>query len=90
MQRDWQSDFLTMARPKGRQLPNRVSVALTDQQLTALESLAQESQAAMSWVVRRAVAEYLERKCPPVTTDNGRTTHAPVTGNEDGTGNHQL
>jgi Ribbon-helix-helix protein, copG family len=90
MQRDWQGTFLTMARPKGRQLPNRVSVALTDQQLTALESLAQESQAAVSWVVRRAVAEYLERNCPPVTTDSGRTTYVPVTGNDDGTGDHQL
>jgi hypothetical protein len=90
MRHDWQGDFLTMARPKGRQLPNRVSVALTDQQFTALESLAQESQAAVSWVVRRAVAEYLERNHPPVTTDSGRTTHAPVTGNDDGTGEHQL
>ncbi|MGC8732470.1 MAG: ribbon-helix-helix domain-containing protein [Halothiobacillaceae bacterium] len=79
-----------MARPKGRQLPNRVSVALTDQQFTALESLAQESQAAVSWVVRRAVAEYLERNHPPVTTDRGRATHVPVTGNDDGTGDHQL
>jgi Ribbon-helix-helix protein, copG family len=79
MQHDWQSDFPTMARPKGRQLPNRVSVALTDQQLTALESLAQESQAAVSWVVRRAVAEYLERNCPPAT-DDGRTTHTPMAG----------
>ncbi len=69
-----------MARPKGRQLPNRVSVALTDQQLTALESLAQESQAAVSWVVRRAVAEYLERNRPRATNDSGRTTHTPVAG----------
>jgi predicted transcriptional regulator len=51
-----------MARPKGRHLPIRVSVALTDHQHTALEGLARESQAPVSWVVRRAVAEYLERK----------------------------
>lgn len=79
-----------MARPKGRQLPNRVSVALTDQQITALENLAQESQAAVSWVVRRAVNEYLERNCSPTTTDSGRTTNAPVTREDDGTGDHQL
>ena len=50
-----------MARPKGRQLPNRVSVALTDDQFTALESIAQENQAAVAWVVRRAVVEFLDR-----------------------------
>jgi predicted transcriptional regulator len=82
--------FLIMARPKGRQLPNRVSVALTDQQLTALESLARESQAAVSWVIRRAVAEYLERNRPPAATDVRQTTHAPVTENVDETGEHQL
>ena len=59
-----------MARPKGRQLPNRVSVALTEQQFAALESLALKSQAAVSWVIRRAVAEYLERHYPPVSTDS--------------------
>jgi predicted transcriptional regulator len=74
---DWQGDLFTMARPKGRQLPNRVSVALTDQQLTALESIAQESQAAVSWVVRRAVAEFLQRNCPQAAAADGRTTHAP-------------
>ena len=31
-----------MARPKGRQLPNRVSVALTDQQIAALERLVEK------------------------------------------------
>ena len=79
-----------MARPKGRQLPNRVSVALTDQQIAALERLAQENQAAVSWVVRRAVAEHLERNRPPAPTDSDRTTHTPVTGNDDGTGDHRL
>jgi hypothetical protein len=83
-----QSGYLTMARPKGRQLPNRVSVALTDQQLTALESLARENQAAVSWLVRRAVAEYLERNYPQITTDRGQTTNGPVTGKEDGTGDN--
>lgn len=53
-----------MARPKGRQLSNRVSVALTEQQLIALENLALKSQAAISWVIRCAVAEYIERHSP--------------------------
>jgi hypothetical protein len=61
-----------MARPKGRQLPNRVSVALTNEQLAALERLAQESQAAVSWVVRRAVAEFLERNCRHRQTPTGQ------------------
>lgn len=61
-----------MARPKGRQLPNRVSVALTEQQFAALESVASESQAAVSWVIRRAVAEYLARHCPLISTEDGR------------------
>ncbi|MHB1304529.1 MAG: ribbon-helix-helix domain-containing protein [Acidiphilium sp.] len=55
-----------MARPKGRQLPHRVSVALTDQQFAALEGLAGESQAAVAWVIRRAIAEYLERNRSPI------------------------
>jgi hypothetical protein len=79
MQRDWRGGFLSMARPKGRQLPNKVSVALTEQHFTALES-----QAAVSWVIRRAVAEYLEQHCPAVSIE------ALETGNDDGTGEHQL
>lgn len=50
-----------MPRPKGRQLPHRVSVALTGEQHAALDELARRNDAAVSWVVRRAVIEFLER-----------------------------
>jgi len=50
-----------MPRPKGRQLPHRVSVALTSDQLAALEELAASNSAPVSWLVRRAVSEFLER-----------------------------
>ena len=77
-----------MARPKGRQLPHRVSVALTDQQFAALEGLAKESQGAVSWVIRRAIAEYLERNFSPANGD--RVTHLSIAGDDDGTGEQQL
>jgi hypothetical protein len=89
VQHDWPVVSI-MARPKGRQLPNRVSVALTHQQLTALESLAQENQAAVSWVIRRAVVEYLDRNCPPLLPNSSRTIDAPATEDDDETGDHQL
>jgi hypothetical protein len=66
-----------MARPKGRQLPNRVSVALTDDQVTALEGIAQENQAAVAWVVRRAVVEFLDRNRLQVVTGDRRATQSP-------------
>jgi hypothetical protein len=50
-----------MPRPKGRQLPHRVSVALTSDQLAALEELAASNNAPVSWLVRRAISEFLER-----------------------------
>ena len=50
-----------MPRPKGRQLPHRVSVALTSIQLAALEELAVSNSAPVSWLVRRAISEFLER-----------------------------
>jgi hypothetical protein len=50
-----------MPRPKGRQLPHRISVALTSDQLAALEDLAANNSAPVSWLVRRAVSEFLER-----------------------------
>jgi len=50
-----------MPRPKGRLLPHRVSVALTGDQLAALEELAASNSAPVSWLVRRAVSEFLER-----------------------------
>ncbi len=53
-----------MPRPKGRQLPHRVSVALTDEQHAALDELARSNGAAVSWMVRRAVIEFLARNAP--------------------------
>ena len=53
-----------MPRPKGRLLPHRVSVALTGDQLAALEELAASNSASVSWLVRRAVSEFLERSGP--------------------------
>ena len=50
-----------MPRPKGRLLPHRVSVALTGDQHAALEELAASNSAPVSWLVRRAVSEFLER-----------------------------
>lgn len=73
-----------MARPKGRHLPNRVSVALTEDQLAAVQALALESQAAVAWVIRRALAEYLERNLQP---DGGRIHE---TGADDGKSDHQV
>jgi predicted transcriptional regulator len=73
-----------MARPKGRHLPNRVSVALTEQQLAAVQNLALESQAAVAWIIRRAVAEYLERNTQP----EGRRTQIKEAGN--GKSEHQV
>ena len=72
------SDRQNMARPKGRQLPNRISVALTDGQFNALEGHARENQAALSWVIRRAVVEYLERNHHPIPADNVNQAPAPV------------
>ncbi len=53
-----------MPRPKGRQLPRRISVALTDEQHSTLDNLARSNGAAVSWVVRRAVIEFLARNAP--------------------------
>ena len=44
-----------MPRPKGHQLPHRVSVALTEDQFTGIAELAKANGAPVSWVVRRAV-----------------------------------
>jgi hypothetical protein len=73
-----------MARPKGRRLPNRVSVALTDQQLTALESLAQESQAAVSWVLN--TWNGIARQRQATAGQHKRLWR----GSDDGTGDYQF
>ena len=51
-----------MPRPKGRQLPHRISVALTDEQHAGLDELARANGAAVS--VRLAVTEFLGPECP--------------------------
>jgi hypothetical protein len=51
-----------MPRPKGRQLPHRVSVALTEDQFTVIAELAKANGAPVSWVVRRAVVEFLAQQ----------------------------
>ena len=51
-----------MSRSKGRQLPHRVSVALTEDQFTVLAAMAKANTAAVCWVVRRAVVEFLARQ----------------------------
>jgi hypothetical protein len=51
-----------MPRPKGRHLPHRVSVALTEDQFTVLAAMAKANDAPVSWVVRRAVVEFLAQQ----------------------------
>jgi hypothetical protein len=50
-----------MARPKGRTLPIRISVALSPAQFQAVSAIASEHASSVSWVVRRAVTEYVRR-----------------------------
>ena len=68
----------SMPRPKGRHLPHRVSVALTEEQRAALDELARSNGAAVSWVVRRAVIEFLDRNEP-----GGREKRLPIGGLKD-------
>ena len=50
-----------MARPKGKKVAARLSVGLSEPQHAALTALAEENEATVAWLVRRAVAEFLER-----------------------------
>ena len=50
-----------MARPKGKKVAARLSVGLSEPQHSALTALAEENEATVAWLVRRAVAEFLER-----------------------------
>jgi hypothetical protein len=50
-----------MPRPKGKKVAARLSVGLSEPQHAALTELAEENQATVAWLVRRAVAEFLER-----------------------------
>ena len=50
-----------MARPKGKKVAARLSVGLSKPQHAALTALAERNDATVAWLVRRAVAEFLER-----------------------------
>lgn len=50
-----------MARPKGKKVAARLSVGLSKPQHAALTALAEQNEATVAWLVRRAVTEFLER-----------------------------
>ncbi len=68
-----------MPRPKGRQLPQRVSVALTEDQFTVLAAMAKANGAPVSWVVRRAVVDFLAQQG---LTDGPRHLAVPLLNDE--------
>lgn len=45
---------------------NRITVSLTQVDHDKLEAMAETQDVSMSWVVRKAVAEYLERCSKPI------------------------
>ena len=51
-----------MARPRGRQKTARLTVNLDDHVYGALQDIANRQDAALSWVVRRAVCDYIDRE----------------------------
>lgn len=51
-----------MARPRGRKADIRISVGFEERTYGALSAVAQENDATIAWVIRRAVAEYLSRR----------------------------
>ncbi len=50
-----------MPRPKGKKVAARLSVGLSQTQHAALTALAEQNEATVAWLIRRAVAEFLER-----------------------------
>lgn len=50
-----------MSRPKGSKVAARLSVGLSQPQYAALVALADQNEATVAWLVRRAVAEFLEK-----------------------------
>jgi len=50
-----------MPRPKGKKVAARLSVGLSQPQYAALTALAEQNEATVAWLIRRAVAEFLER-----------------------------
>lgn len=55
-----------MARPRGRQKTSRLTVNLDDQAYGALLAIASNRDAPLSWVVRRAVSEFIQRELPAI------------------------
>jgi hypothetical protein len=50
-----------MPRPKGKKVAARLSVGLSEPQHAALTALAEQNEATVAWLIRRAVAEFLQR-----------------------------
>lgn len=50
-----------MPRPIGKKVAARLSVGLSQPQYAALTALAEQNEATVAWLIRRAVAEFLER-----------------------------
>lgn len=55
-----------MARPRGRHKTARVTVNLEDQVYATLLSIAAKNDAPLTWVVRRAVLDLIEREAPRI------------------------
>ena len=51
-----------MPRPKGKKVAARLSVGLSQPQYAALTALAEQNEATVAWLIRRAVTEFLERR----------------------------
>lgn len=51
-----------MAYPKAKKVAARLSVGLTEPQYDALQETAERYDATAAWVIRRAVAVFLERR----------------------------
>ena len=57
-----------MARPRGKQLPNRLCVSLDNKTYAGLCTLSRDQGVSASWLVRRAVQELVSRhlsEAPP-------------------------
>jgi len=50
-----------MPRPKGKKVASRLSVGLSEPQHAALLVMAEENEATVAWLIRRAIGEFLEK-----------------------------
>jgi predicted transcriptional regulator len=62
-----------MPRPRGERRTTRLSVSLDHQIYAELRALARRSDVSAAWMVRRAVAELLER-----ASQSGQTLELPL------------